>query len=341
MAQSLEFAPRRVRLRAPLLAALILAFTGCDANETLNPSSSIPPEDVEILTVDDPAGIGDAADLVNDADADVETTSLAAPSFASVSYAGGIPFGAFHQPTTAYGTYYNGGLRNIYPSYLLSHLAGIKARGGKVVLNLAGAEGRYKDSNGNFSLTKWKASVDRFRNVNFSSYISDGTIIAHFLLDEPSNTARWNGKVVSYSTIEEMARYSKARYPGLATTIRAYPTWLAKYSGSYRYLDAAWVQYVYRFGNVSDFMKLNISKAQQKGLALIVGLNVLKGGPNKAKMTASQIKSWGSTLLATSYPCAFISWEYNSTYFSYSSVKDAMKYLRSKAQSRSTKSCRS
>lgn len=331
MAYNFEFAAWKVRLRAPLFAALIVAFAGCDASETLDPDNSLPTDDVEILTVADE---GDAVD-----GADAEATALAAPSFASVSYAGGIPFGSFHQPTSVYGTTYNGALRNIAPSELRSHLAGIKARGGKVVLNLAGAPDRYKDSRGNFSLTKWKAAVDRFKGVNFSSYISDGTITAHFLLDEPMNADRW-GRVVSYGTIEEMARYSKARYPSMATTIRAYPTWLAQYSGTYRYLDAAWVQYVHRFGNVSSFMNLNISKAKQKGLGMIVGLNVLKGGPNRSRMTASQVKSWGAALLSTSYPCAFISWEYNSSYMSSSSIKDAMRYLRSKAQSRGFKSCR-
>ena len=92
---------------------------------------------------------------------------------------------------------------------------------------------------------------------------------------------------------------------------------------------------------MDDFIRSNISYAQKKGLALIVGLNVLRGGPNRSKMTPTQIKSWGSTLLNSSYPCAFISWQYNSTYLSTSGVKDAMKYLRSKAQSRSQKSCRS
>jgi hypothetical protein len=332
MTYSLEFVRRTQRLRTPLFAAMILVLAACDATETVNPDSSTPADGLEIVSVDDSDEIGDA---------DADGSSFAAPAFATVSYAGGIAFGTFHQPTTTYGTTYNGALRNIYPKYLLSHLAAIKARGGKVVLNLAGSQRRYRDKYGNFSLSMWKASVDRFKSVNFSSYIKDGTIVAHFLMDEPHNKTRWNGKVVSYSTIEEMARYSKARYPSMATTIRAYPTWLAGYSGSYRYLDGAWVQYVYRFGNVADFMRLNISKAQNKGLALIVGLNILNGGPNRAKMTASQVKSWGSGLLSTSYPCAFISWQYNSTYLSTSSIKDAMRYLRSKAQNRSSKSCRS
>jgi hypothetical protein len=262
------------------------------------------------------------------------------PSFAS-AFRGGIPFGTFHLPTSAFEGEYNGALRNIGQGDLLSQLAQIKARGGKVVLNLVGSEARYKNAASEFSMAMWKASMDRFKNTDFKSYIADGTVVAAFLMDEPHNKTRWNGKVVSYSTIEEMARYSKARYPGLATTIRAYPTWLAGYGGTYRYLDAAWVQYVYRFGNVADFMRLNISKAQKKGLGLIVGLNILYGGPNRRRMTATQVKLWGSALLSSSYPCAFLSWQYNSTYLSSSSIKDAMRYLRSKAQGRSSRSCRS
>jgi hypothetical protein len=56
-------------------------------------------------------------------------------------------------------------------------------------------------------------------------------------------------------------------------------------------------------------------------------------------MSASQVRDWGSALLSNSYPCAFISWKYDSRYLT-SSVKDAMNDLRNKAESRSSKSCR-
>jgi len=69
-------------------------------------------------------------------------------------------------------------------------------------------------------------------------------------------------------------------------------------------------------------------------------LNIIRGGNNLGRMTAQQIKTFGAALLNSSYPCAFISWQYNSSYLSSASIKDAMSYLRSKAQSRSTKSCR-
>jgi len=296
--------------RAWSLLALALAVSACDSADPTGPIATAAPAPV----------------------------AHSAPSFSS-AFRGGIPIGSFHQPTTAYGTTYNGALRNIYPGDLLSHLADIKARGGKVVLNLVGAESRYKDAAGEFSMAMWKASIDRFKNTNFKSYIDDGTVVAAFLMDEPHNKTRWNGKVVSHATIEEMAKYSKARYPNLPTVIRAYPTWLALYSGTYRYLDAAWIQYVHRFGDVGDFTRTNVAKAQEKGLATIVGLNVLRGGTDKNEMTPSQVESFGTVLLTAS-PCAFISWQYDAKYAGRSDIKKAMAALADKAQNRSAKSCR-
>jgi hypothetical protein len=135
-----------------------------------------------------------------------------------------------------------------------------------------------------------------------------------------------------------MARYSKSLYPSMPTIARTFPDYLAKW-GPYRSLDAAWAPYVYRFGDPRKFVEYHANVAKREGLALIVGLNVLKGGPNKNKMSASQVRDWGSALLSNSYPCAFISWKYDSRYLT-SSVKDAMNDLRNKAESRSSKSCR-
>ena len=125
--------------------------------------------------------------------------------------------------------------------------------------------------------------MNRFRNVNFRSYIEDGTIVGHYLIDEPNDAANWNGKEVSASMVEEMAKYSKSLWPTMATIVRAEP----KHMGdNHRYLDAAWAQYLYRRGNVNEYIKDVVGDAQRKGLALVVGMNVLKGGnPNGARMT--------------------------------------------------------
>ncbi len=321
MTHSFKLSRRIARLRAPVLVTLALTFAGCNGTDSVDPESSSP------ASAQDPSPA-----------AGTELTP-AAPQF-STSYSGGMPFGTFDLPVAAYGDRYNGAMRIIGPSNLMSDLAGIRSRGGKVIINFAGGRSRYTDRSGNFSLSMWKTSVNRFKGINFSSYIQDGTIIAHFLMDEPNNKAKWNGKTVSPSTIDAMAQYSKQLWPGMLTIIRAYPDYLDGWSGTYRYLDAAWAQYVDRKGPVGSFLSENVSLANRQGLALVVGLNVLRGGVNGSKMTASQIESWGSTLLSSSYPCAFISWEYNSSYLSTTSIKNAMSYLRGKAKNKSFRSCR-
>ena len=314
MAQNFEFAARLVRLRAALFAGLVLAFAACDNTEQpLSPTTETP------------------------AEPGVETVAVEEPSLASVSFAGGIPIGHFGQPLSAYGKINNGAKMTVSPSGLLNYLAAVKSRGGKVVLMFAGPHRYYLDGDGHFSLTKWKARIDRFRNVNFGSYITSGTIIGHFLVDEPNDASNWGGRQISPGTLDEMARYSKARWSNMATIVRVEPTYLVK--NPPRYLDAAWAQYVTRKGSASDYITRNVSDAKRAGVALVVGLNISKGGPNRTRMTPTMVKNYGSTLLSSSYPCAFVSWEYGS-YLTTSSMTDALKYLRSKAQNRSSKTCR-
>jgi hypothetical protein len=312
MTQAMEFARWATRLRALPLIVLAMMFAGCEAADELTSTGPTAVEPEDGATLDD-------------------------PSFSS-RFRGGIPIGYFNLPTSQFGSESNGAVRNIWPKFLVKELAAIKARGGKVVLMFAGHERHYK-SGRYFSLAKWKARVDRFRNVNFSSYIKDGTIIAHYLIDEPNDAHNW-GRPVPGSTLEEMAKYSKKLWPSLPTVVRAEASYLAKWSGRYRYLDAAWAQYVTRKGTPREFIRRNIADAQRKGLALITGLNVSKGAKNQSRMSPSLIRSAGAELLSSSYPCAFISWQYEGRYVSGSSVRDAMRYLRSRAQSRSTKSCR-
>jgi hypothetical protein len=234
------------------------------------------------------------------------------------------------------GVRYNGALRNIYPNLLLDELKAIKERGAKVVLNLAGAPPRYTDGSGHFSLTMWKASVDRFKGVDFSSYILDGTVVGNFLLDEPNDPTNWNGRLVLESTVEEMARYSKSLWPSMPTIVRVRPDYL---TGTYQYLDAAWAQYHSRFGDPARFISENVAQAKNKGLALVIGFNILNGNDG-SKMTANQIESWGSTFLADAYPCAFLSWEYDQAYMGRSDIGQALGYLSAKAGNRASKSCR-
>jgi hypothetical protein len=313
-----NFVGRQSRFRALLLAALFLPLVSCNNDDLLDSTT-----DSEV------------------ADGAPDTEALE-PSFAS-AYAGGIPFGTFTLPTNEFGARYNGAMRNIHPQYLLRELRAIKARGGKVALMFAGPEWTYQERGHRFSFSKWKARVDRFKKVNFSSYIKDGTIIGHYLIDEPNDPKNWGGRPVPPAMLEEMAKYSKKRWPGMATIVRTFPDYLDNYRGRYRYLDAAWAQYVYhRWPNTRAFINSNVAKARSKGLALIVGLNVIHGGSRRrTPMTANQVRTFGRILLESSYPCAFISWQYRDRYMRNRAVQQAMADLRNKARSRGFKTCRS
>ena len=285
------------------------------------------------------AACGDSVDPTSpDTGDDIMTVLPAGNQPIASVFAGGIPFGNFAQPISQLGSIFNGSHENSTPTGLLRELQETKSRGGKVILALSGSPRYYKDGAGNFSYTKWKERVNRFRNVNFRSYVEDGTIVGHYLIDEPNDPSNWNGKEGSSSMVEEMAKYSKSVWPTMLTIVRAEPKFMGD---NHRYLDAAWAQYLSRRGNVNDYIKDVVNTAQRKGLALVVGMNVLKGGtPNGTRMTASEVENWGSTLLSSSYPCAFINWEYSGDYYSSSSIRSAMSALRRKAENRSTKSCR-
>ncbi len=310
MTYTFKLSRRLARLRGPACVAAVLALVGCSDSDAFAPGHD---------------GSGD-------------TPSANSPALAT-SFAGGIPIGMFEQPLPDIGGRYNGAQLAISPNLLLDELAQIKSRGGKIVLMMAGSQPNYLNKDGTFNLSMWKERIDRYRSVNFDSYINDGTIIAHYIIDEPYDSANFGGKAVPGATIDEMARYSKSIWPKMPTVVRAEP-YLIQWESPYRYLDAAWAQYLARKGDPYAYIKKNVSSAQQMGLGLIVGLNLQHGGvPNGSAMNASEVESFGTALLSTSYSCAFISWIYEDKFLAQAGMGAAMDALRQKAENRSSPSC--
>ena len=312
-----------------------VALAACDSTE---PQSSITHEIADRAPAD---SVG------TNSDDTTTTATVAAPQMAA-SFAGGIPIGIARQPNSAFGNVYNGAVRQLTPDGLRSNLSSIKSNGGRIFLMMAGNQYYYKNADGTFSLAKWKARVDRFRKIDFGSYVNDGTVIAHYLIDEPYDPANWAGKPIPGATLEEMAKYSKMIWPNLTTVVRAEP-YRIKWSGTYKYLDAAWAQFYNPRGNIDpdQYLRESVADAQRMGLGLVVGLNLLGGAPpligpgrGGSPMSVSQVKSWGSAMLASNYACAFVSWTWDSKYLAKSGMQDAMRYLRSKAQNRPAKSCK-
>jgi hypothetical protein len=263
----------------------------------------------------------------------------------------GIVFGTFSMSNSYLNSVHTGWMQGgaLSPSNIISVLSGARARGGRAVIKLSKGHDRFvKNSNGTFSLAKWKSLVGGFRNVNLNPYIADGTIVGHYLIDEPHRTARWGGQTISPATLEAMAAYSKQLWPGMTTMVRAEPTWLA--SGNYTHLDAGWAQYARGKGDAAKWIAGQAAAAQREGLGLAVGLNVLDGGDGSSRiagwtrgkyaMSATEVRNYGTALLSHSYSCAFFMWMHDSDYYGRSDIKSAMAALSSKARSHAKTSCR-
>ena len=336
-------------LRGTLFVLLTLPLGGCGGGERLVSSQSplapiepvLPPTD-SVPTP--PAGADTVPPAVPDTVIPPPDSTPVAPLPAPEHV--GIPFGPYHLPTGLFGSG-NATLRSAAPLAILADLEAARQAGTRVILSFVGNERRYRDDKGHFSMAKWKGRVDRFRGFDISSYIQDGTVIGHYILDEPHDASNWGGTVVTRAQVDEMARYSKEIWPSMPTLIRGWPDFLKGYQ--YKYLDAAWAQYSDRFGDVDAFITSNVRDARAAGLALVVGLNLLGGG-NKSgglkgfsgsryAMTASQVRRAGGVLMAEPYSCAFINWEYNAAYFSRSDIQAALEELNQEARSRPLKSC--
>jgi hypothetical protein len=329
---------------------LVLLLWACGGGENLSPT------EIPAITADpaDSTGVVDSTLVPTDSilvdSVPVDTTSGISPLTGT---APGIVFGSIRLPTSLLNTIHTGTLvgGEIDPSNVLTYLSATQAKRGRIVLKLSkGRDDFVKNSDGTFSFTKWKALIDRYRNVNIGPYIADGTILGHFLIDEPHRTARWGGKIIPQATLEAMAKYSKTIWPTMTTFVRVVPSWLANSTVTYSYLDAGWLQYESFRGNIATVITTEVAAAKRKGLGMAVGLNVLDGGNGTSRiggvtrgkyaMSATEIRTYGTALLNQSYTCGFYNWAWDTPYYSRTDINSAMADLAAKARIHVKTSCR-
>ncbi|HEX6434339.1 MAG TPA: hypothetical protein VFZ87_08840 [Gemmatimonadales bacterium] len=343
------------------LASLALLAAGCGDSDQLSPSAEAPSTAV-------PATADSAGAVPTDSAAvPIDSTQLAPDSTgldsSGIVVAGlaagtqpGIVFGSYGMEPSHLTSVHTGTLIGgmIDQNNVLSMLSAIRAKGGRIALKLTMGKDQYvQNSDGTFSFTKWKSLVDRFKNVNLDPYINDGTIVGHFLIDEPQRAAKWGGKIISQATVEAMAAYSKQAWPNMPTLARVVPSWLASAPISYRALDAGWLQYASGKGNAATLVASETAIAKNKGLGLLIGLNILDGGNGSSgvrgwrsgmwAMSATEIRSYGTALLNQPYACGFFNWTYQyfgPTYYARSDIRSAMTELSNKAKAHVKTSCR-
>jgi hypothetical protein len=350
-----ESAGRCPMLRALASGALLVLAVACGSSEGLSPTVETPP--TAPTPIDSTTAPADTNGAITPPDsltppADTSGFSGAVGAIDTRSSLPGIVFASGDMDNIYLNNVHTGSKRGggLTPENIIPLLNDARARGGRLILKLClGRDSYVKNPDGTFSLAKWKALVDRFRSVNLAPYINDGTIVGHFLIDEPHRTAKWGGKVVPQATVEAMAQYSKQIWPTLTTFVHTKTDWLASTPTTYRYLDAGWTQYAVGKGEVNTWVANEIAAAKRKGLGLVIGMNVLAGSsanggikgyyPGFYSMSATQLTNFGTVLLNQSYACAFFMWQYNTSYYGRSDIKAAMTALSLKAKAHPKTSC--
>jgi hypothetical protein len=344
MRQVLSRAQRTLRLGGAL-AILALPLPGCGGGSSLDTTEGPPPDTTttpppDTTTPPPPPPPPDTMPPPSGVCGRVQPSTVV-PSHQ------GIAFGPTHVPTDRFGPEYSGTqITALTDHCLLEDLNAARQANMRVFISFTGNEQYLRDANG-FSFDKWKARVDRFRDLNLTPYIEDGTILGHVLMDEPNDAGNWNGKTVTQAQIEELAKYSKEVWPTMTTYIRTFPEFLL--GGQYPHLDALWFHYLDRFAPLDGWIEKHFADVRTLGLKIIIGLNVVNGGsknsgipgrgPNKFAMSADEIREWGGKLMAQPDLCAFLLYEYDSTYSERPDIKAAVAELAQKARSFPTRDC--
>jgi hypothetical protein len=315
------------RLRGTALALLATGLAACGGD---NLASGNPPDSTPPIDTTPPPPPVDTTPPIDTTPPPPPVDSAPPPTHV------GIGLGPTQTPYQRYSREFSGSQQNGQPDSIMVVLDAARRASARITINFSGNQQWIRDENG-FSITKWKQRVDRFRGKNIDSYIADGTLIGHLIMDEPSDPTNWNGKPVPQGLIEEMAKYSKDIWPNLTVIIRAWPDYLE--GGNYPSLDATWIQYHSRFGDLDNFIETRLHAAQELGLAVVGGVNAIRGGPGKTSMSPSELRSWGERILEEDI-CLFLLFDYKEDYFARADIQAAMEHLTDIARGLPKRDCK-
>lgn len=200
------------------------------------------------------------------------------------------------------------------PHDAIATLDAARKSGMHLLVRLARNRRRFRNPDGSFSLEMWKREVDAYRGVDFAPYVADGTILGHYLFDEPHDPTNWNGTPVPYADVEAAAAYSKRLWPTMPAEIGSPPSFLLG-GAPWHSLDLAFAQFSARKGDLRPWLRAEVEAARTQRLGLFLSLNVLSGGTTRGPMTPTQLETWGMTMAAEPEACGLFMWRWDSAYF--------------------------
>jgi len=227
----------------------------------------------------------------------------------------GVPFGPWHLPAERLAAPFTGTQLGLHPEDAVPRLEAARRAGFRVFVRLALSRRRFSGPDGSFDLERWKREIDRFRGIDFAPYVSDGTLLGHFLFDEPHDPTNWNGRPVPFAVIESTAAYSKRLWPTLPTGVGSPPSFLAG-GAPWGALDFAETQYRPQKGDLSGWIAREVAAARATRLGTLFSLNVLDGNGRGKPLTGAQLEQFGTVLAREPTACALLLWKYDPAYFS-------------------------
>jgi hypothetical protein len=248
----------------------------------------------------------------------------------------GIPFGHFKEPDP--GTLWRSGGDLIVPQGELAKLPMIRARGGRVMVNVVGGGKCSLDSLGQWQMVLWQAcwrkNLTPALRDTVLAYAAAGVVVGDYLIDEPNLVKRWG--VITPADVCRMAEFARVELPGIPVLVRAAPAWL----GTCPMIDAAWAQYGSRRQvPVDDYRDEHVVAAKARGYQIVFSLNALNDDALGTPMTPAQVMDYGTELMDSPL-CYFMVWEYATTWSERPEIRAALDSLGRIAATRTPKDCR-
>jgi hypothetical protein len=184
------------------------------------------------------------------------------------------PFGNHNVEAEGY-AYWDCGMLRMTPASVVNLISKARAAGTKLMLS-CGPEAGWLDGSGRFSYDRWNVQMtalytDARAREAIEDGVTDGTVFAHYVIDEPFHLTRY-GVPIPFATVERMMQRSKELFPAMRTLTRVDPTDV-RYTRAMVGLDCMWAEYSLARGPIDSYLSTRIAAAENFGHELVLGIH--------------------------------------------------------------------
>ena len=252
-----------------------------------------------------------------------------------------LPFGPWRLPDSLFREPFTATVLALRQSDAVARLDAARRAHMHVFIVLERSRRNHQNADKSFDLGEWKREIGSFRGIDFESYVADGTVLGHILIDEPHDPTNWNNAPVPYAIIDSAGAFSKSLWPALPVGVTSPPTFLA--GAALPSLDWSFAQYRPNKGDLAAWLAAQRAAARQGRLGLVLSINVLDAYGRDAPLAASELQQIGLAMAAEPQLCALTMWKYDArdpAYFARPDIRRAVSTIAAAAAAGTAGSCR-